>query len=93
MSGKAYDLGHGYDFLAAMKTLREHFLPGDEILWKRPAHLDRESRVPPCRYNLQAGRSDCCYVRREYDRFQAEQWPKSALALTLSREAYRKANE
>ena len=91
--GKAYDLGHGYEFHAVMRTIHEHFLPGEENVWRRPRHLDRDSVVPPCYYNLQAGRSDCCSVRRTFDKFQAEQWPKLALTLTLSRQAYRKANE
>ena len=92
VTSKGHDLRHGPEFEALSQTIRQHFLPGENALWRavtkpsEPSHLSNFCRPKP-------GISSCYCPKDRIKKTDAEQWRMSALALINSKDAVRQANE
>ena len=98
MDSKGHDLRHGPEFEALYHAIRERFLPGENRVWEaaqkpsEPPSPMMSSRYYP-RSRSKPGISSCYCPKNKIDRVKAEQWRMAALALTLSRDAVRRAEE
>lgn len=96
VESKGHDLRHGPEFEALHHTIRDHFLPGENLFWKaaqRPSEPSPLSSRYPGGPTSKPGISSCYCPKHKIDKIKAEQWRMAALALTFSRDAVRKADE
>ena len=94
VDSNGHDLRHGPEFAALLQTIRKHFLPGENDLWRGEKQSLLQPRMGSRSPIHEAGSSDCyCLSQAPAKPVVAERWRMAALALTLSREAVRKTEE
>ena len=93
VTSKGHDLRHGPEFESLSQTIREHFLPGENAVWSAVMDPSKPSQFSARYPRPKPGVSSCYRPRNIYDKAKAEQWRMSALALTYSKDAVRKAKE
>ena len=84
--GRGHDLRHKEEFYNLRRSIREHFLPGESLVWDAAKNLLPGQTCISSRYYVpEAGCSDCYCKSLPIKRRDIDQWRVSALALTIAK--------
>lgn len=84
--GRGHDLRHKEEFYNLSCSIREHFLPGESLVWDAAKNnFPRHTWISSRYYVPEAGCSNCYCKSITMKKRDLDQWRDSALALTIAK--------